>query len=154
MKSIFQILSFLLFLTIISCSSVATNYNRKKIENLENKGYQIYFNGQKIKSDNFHISKQKLKSVKKNYETKTFEILPNAKANIIDGEDLIREFKYSTKNYQLLILNGIPFIKDNLKNVLIDKNSIKEVTILKKEQANNLFDRKFEEDIIIVKTKN
>lgn len=154
MKSLFQILSFSLFLTILSCTSFAINYNKKKIEKLENKGYQIYFNGQKIKSDNFHISKQKLKSATKNHETKTVEIIPNEKANIIDGEDLIREFKYSTKNYQLLILNGIPFEKENLKNVLIDKNSIKEVTILKKEQANDLFDRKFEEDIIIVKTEN
>ena len=137
----------IIVLTFVACNS------QKRIIESEKKGYRIFFQKSEIKFTNLHISKKKIESIKKNRGNKAIKIYPKSTVKMITADSLSRELDFlGKKNFELIIINGIPYEKSYFKNALIDVNSIKQATILKQENANKLFDRRFKDDILIITT--
>ena len=151
-----KIFYILIILILSSCATKSIEFNRQKFLKLEKDGYSITFDSEKINFDNFYINKEKINSVTKQNRKKTVSIISSGKSRMITGNDLESQIINDTKipEFELLIIDGKMYGKNEVKNILIDLNSVKTVTIIKKEDIqNSIPHRILKNDLVVLMTE-
>lgn len=156
MKNTFYLLIILLF---FSCSTTKINYSRKKISQIERKGYVINYNDKVIQFNNFLIDKSNIKEVIKRNNENSINIIPkNLKSEFINGKNLVNQILIETNKpkFDLVVISGIPYSVESLEDLEIEKNLYESYTILSDEELinNTLFCRRMENGILLITLKD
>lgn len=131
--------AFFALVIITSCISSKIKYSEKKIYKLEENGYSVHYSNENIKFKNILLDRKNIKSVNKDRTEKTLNILSkDLHPNFITGEILYNQIKKeANQNFDLIVINGIPFSEQDLKFLKIEKSIYKDYIILPPEKLNS-----------------
>ncbi|WP_291065036.1 MULTISPECIES: hypothetical protein [unclassified Empedobacter] len=156
MKSGSLILLFLTIFLLFSCASQNLSYKEKQISKFSQLGYKILLENKPINIKYYFLTKKNVKKVVKNNQNKTITIELSSDTKLLKGKEFLQEIQQNFRNnrdYELIVINGIPYEKNQIDSINFDLKSLDQVTILKQESANKISHRIFNSDILVLKTK-
>jgi hypothetical protein len=130
-------------------------YSRDNILRKERRDYSIYLDSILIEFENYYLDSDNIKSVTLHKDNNSIYIARDTLEEPLDFKRVqVGNSKVNEEKLGLIILNGVPIDLETITKLRISPNALKEVTILKSNQALGSFNCRTQRGAtLIIRTK-
>lgn len=131
---------FFILLILSSCSVRYISYNRDNILRKERRDYTVYLDSTLIEFENYYLDSDNIKSVTLRKDNNSIYIVRDSLEELLNFKKVQEGDPNSNEGkLGLIILNGVPIDLETVTKLRISPKALKEVTILKSNQAPDFY---------------